>query len=202
VSSKGDRVGGGCIGGGSGAEFSGEFGGTTKAGCEEEARSGNGLGEKPSEFPRRSNHSTQQAHGEDKGGRLLWLWEDWPEEEGEEGGELCDGARAGWASDGHVRPVLIPSRAPLGFPLKMRHDWSGKKVWRHGKLANEIDENQGGMQIEWWLCWEEEELMDQPRSGMIWIVLEREDAHVHRGDHHKVCSIDRTRRHGGACSNS
>jgi hypothetical protein len=32
-----------------------------------------GPGEKPSEFPRRSNHSTRQAHGEDKGGRPLWL---------------------------------------------------------------------------------------------------------------------------------
>jgi hypothetical protein len=67
----------------------------TKEGCEEEARSSNGPGEKPSEFPRRSNHSNRQAHDEDKGGRLLWLYEDWPKEEGEEGGELYDGARAG-----------------------------------------------------------------------------------------------------------
>jgi hypothetical protein len=92
VSSRGDRVGGGYIGGGSGKKFSCEFGGMTKAGCEEEAMSGNGPGVKPSEFLIRSNHSTRQAHGEDKGGRPLWLLDEWPEEED---GELCDGSRVG-----------------------------------------------------------------------------------------------------------
>jgi hypothetical protein len=37
------------------------------------ARKRPGPGAKPSDFPRRSNHSTRQAHGEDKGGRPLWL---------------------------------------------------------------------------------------------------------------------------------
>jgi hypothetical protein len=42
-------------------------------GCEEEAIFGKGPGAKPNEFPRRSNHSTLQAHGEERGERPLWL---------------------------------------------------------------------------------------------------------------------------------
>jgi hypothetical protein len=42
--------------------------GQPRQGCEEEARSDNGSGVNPNEFPRRLNHSTQKAHGEDKGG--------------------------------------------------------------------------------------------------------------------------------------
>jgi hypothetical protein len=73
VPSRGDWTSGECTSDGVGAEFSGELGGMTKAGCEEEAKSGKGHRENPSEFPRRSNHSTLQSHGEERGGRPLWL---------------------------------------------------------------------------------------------------------------------------------
>jgi hypothetical protein len=73
VSSHGDWTGGECTGDGTRYEFLGEFGGTTKAGCEEESKFDNGPGENLSEFPRRSNHSNGQAQGEEIGGRPLWL---------------------------------------------------------------------------------------------------------------------------------
>jgi hypothetical protein len=40
--------------------------------------------------------------------------------------------------------------------------YEGMESW-----LTKIDENQGGMQIKWWLCWEEEEMIDHPRSNMI-----------------------------------
>jgi hypothetical protein len=71
-SSEGTEVG---DGGGEGAKGGGLEGRAT-ADCEVEARSGSGPGEKPREFPWRSNHSTWHAHGEDRGGRSAWSGED------------------------------------------------------------------------------------------------------------------------------
>jgi hypothetical protein len=59
--SLGAWTGGEWTGEGSCAEFAGELGGTTGAGCEEEAKSEIGPGLKPREFPRRLNHSILHA---------------------------------------------------------------------------------------------------------------------------------------------
>jgi hypothetical protein len=67
--------------------FTGELGGTTGIGCEVEAKSESGPGLKPREFSERSNHSSLHAKGEERGGRLLRLWPDCVEEDGEEGDE-------------------------------------------------------------------------------------------------------------------
>jgi hypothetical protein len=52
-----------------------------------EAKSESGPGLNPKEFLERSNHSSLHAKGEERGGRLLWLWPDCDEEDGEEGDE-------------------------------------------------------------------------------------------------------------------
>jgi hypothetical protein len=58
-----------------------------RIGCEVEAKSESGPGLKPREFPERSNHSSLHAKGEERGRRLLRLWPDCVEEDGEEGDE-------------------------------------------------------------------------------------------------------------------
>jgi hypothetical protein len=59
--SRGDWTDGDWAGEGAGVEFLGELGGTTRSGCEDEAKSSIDPGLKPSEFPRRSNHSILHA---------------------------------------------------------------------------------------------------------------------------------------------
>jgi hypothetical protein len=72
---KGGRIEGsttGGEGGGRGIERSGGCARGTVVGCEEEAKSWIGPGEKPRELLWRSNHSTWQAQGDDSGRRILW----------------------------------------------------------------------------------------------------------------------------------
>jgi hypothetical protein len=61
IPSHGYWTSGDFTGEGTRAKFLGELGGTTRAGCEEEAKSGIGPRVKPSVFLRRSNHSTLHA---------------------------------------------------------------------------------------------------------------------------------------------
>jgi hypothetical protein len=59
--SRGEWTSGDCTGEGAGQSVQENWEGRSGVGYEEEARSGIGPGLKPSEFPRRSNHSILQA---------------------------------------------------------------------------------------------------------------------------------------------
>jgi hypothetical protein len=53
--------------------FFGELGGTVGSDNEVEAKSYEGHGLKPREFPEKANHSSQLIEGEERDGRLLGL---------------------------------------------------------------------------------------------------------------------------------
>jgi hypothetical protein len=48
--------------------------------------------------------------------------------------------------NGHARPVLVPGRAPLGFPPKSRHDRSKRRYEGTESWLTKQVKNQGGMQ--------------------------------------------------------
>jgi hypothetical protein len=61
------------------------------------------------------------------------------------------GCRGRLTSNYHVRSVLVPSRAMLGFSSQSRHGWSRAKVSRHKEMAKVVGEHQRRVQTAGWL---------------------------------------------------